>query len=371
MGFLRIILALAIVVAHSGSFFGLKFTGGIVSVELFYMISGFYMTLILNRKYIGKENYMLFLSNRFLRIYPMYWVILGMTLIISTLSYAVFNNWGILNTYATYYDVISTGTLVSLIVTNLVVFGQDVVMFLGLDPVKGTMFFTSNFRNTDPQLWRFLIVPQAWMMGLELLFYLIAPFVVRRKTISILTLIIASMLMRFYVYFYIGYANDPWTYRFFPSELALFLLGTISYKLFCFFEKKEIQRLNYFVVIVFFVLVFFWQYIPPSTGSYAHIKNWLFYFFACIALPLLFQITKSWKIDKHIGELSYPIYIVHMLVISCISLVIDRFGYQSYIGEFSVAMSIIIAFILVKLISDPIEKIRQSRVVLQGGSNKI
>jgi peptidoglycan/LPS O-acetylase OafA/YrhL len=47
MGILRLILAIAVVIAHSSYFFSFKFTGGIVAVETFFIISGFYMTMIL------------------------------------------------------------------------------------------------------------------------------------------------------------------------------------------------------------------------------------------------------------------------------------------------------------------------------------
>ena len=56
MGILRTILALAVVVYHSYKLFGLRMCGGQVAVESFYMISGFYMALILNEKYKTKDK---------------------------------------------------------------------------------------------------------------------------------------------------------------------------------------------------------------------------------------------------------------------------------------------------------------------------
>ena len=50
MGLLRFILAASVVLAHSGDFFGFKFTGGLIAVETFFIISGFYMALILDTK---------------------------------------------------------------------------------------------------------------------------------------------------------------------------------------------------------------------------------------------------------------------------------------------------------------------------------
>ena len=60
MGILRFILALAVVFVHTGhiygsDFYGTRLMGGVVAVQAFYIISGFYMALILNTKYVGPE----------------------------------------------------------------------------------------------------------------------------------------------------------------------------------------------------------------------------------------------------------------------------------------------------------------------------
>ncbi len=51
MGLLRIILAISVLISNSTPNFGLKFIGGVMAVETFFIISGFYMSLILNEKY--------------------------------------------------------------------------------------------------------------------------------------------------------------------------------------------------------------------------------------------------------------------------------------------------------------------------------
>ena len=114
-------------------------------------------------------------------------------------------------------------------------------MFLGLNIESGSMFFTNNFTLTNPQFHDFLLIPQAWTIGLELIFYLIAPFLVRRKIRIILILISISVLIRCYIYFILDMQHDPWTYRFFPSELALFLIGTISYHIYNYFNNNSIN----------------------------------------------------------------------------------------------------------------------------------
>lgn len=70
MGIIRFLLALSVVITHCGSLFGTSLVVGQIAVQSFYIISGFYMSLILNEKYIGVNgSYKLFITNRF---YPIY-----------------------------------------------------------------------------------------------------------------------------------------------------------------------------------------------------------------------------------------------------------------------------------------------------------
>jgi hypothetical protein len=56
-------------------------------------------------------------------------------------------------------------------------FLQDWVMFAEQNS-DGAVAFTSNFWQHPNQLWHFLWIPQARSIGIELTFYLTAPFLV-------------------------------------------------------------------------------------------------------------------------------------------------------------------------------------------------
>lgn len=345
------------VIAHSETFFGLKFIGGMAAVQIFFIISGFYMTMILNKKYVGKGSYKLFISNRLLRLFPSYLIVLILTIIASISSYIIFGKWLKLDLWITNISIIDIKTYSILILTNLFLIGQDIIMFTGIDKLNGSIYFINNFRESNIQTWNFLLLPQAWSIGLELTFYMVAPFVVRKSIQYIILFIFTSILLRAFIYFYVGWAHDPWTYRFFPTELALFLFGALSYKL---YEKLSVQKIKseYMIVpVVYFIILICYQFIPITP----HIKNWFVYGVSIPVLSILFLLTKNIKIDNFIGELSYPIYLVHVLAITFSS----KFISQEYKAEISILISIICAIFLVKFIEEPIDKLRQNRLTHQ------
>jgi len=357
MGIIRFLLAISVVMTHTSSVYGFKLVGGQIAVQAFYMISGFYMTLILNEKYIGINNsYKLFISNRLLRLYPIYWTVLIITFLVSVGVY-VFSSGQSFGKLQSYYDNLHSmdvSSIFFLALSNIVILFQDIVLFLGLDTTSGELFFTENFRQTTPQLWIFLLVPQAWTIGIEITFYLIAPFIVRKKIKFIVFLLLISALLRVLLY-QNGLKHDPWTYRFFPTELLFFLFGTIAYHMY-----KKLDQLNlkesYLKIIYGLILAFTLSYsffdIPYKIYAYFLI------FFLC--LPFVFILSKKWTKDRYIGELSYPIYISHMLVLMLVGyLEVPTIG---SIGLVTIMLTILFSVLLNEFIAKRIERIRQNRV---------
>src|SRR5208337_4295200 len=87
MGLLRLLLAVSVVLVHTRGCFGFRPLAAAEAVQTFYMISGFYMAMILIEKYRGPDSYRLFLSNRFLRIYPIYWITVGLSMLTWLICY--------------------------------------------------------------------------------------------------------------------------------------------------------------------------------------------------------------------------------------------------------------------------------------------
>jgi peptidoglycan/LPS O-acetylase OafA/YrhL len=361
MGVLRVLLALSVVIAHSQAVLGTRLVGGVIAVQMFFIISGFYMTLILSRKYVGPGSYSLFLSNRFLRLFPVYWLVLVITLVVGGATQALFHKGPWLAAYVQYHDNLAASAWLTLIVTSIALFGQDLIMFLGLNLATGQLYWTPDFSQSDPPLWHFLPVGQAWTLGIELTFYLMAPFLVRRSPLVLLCVVAASLGLRLFLYVGLGLHYDPWTYRFFPTELAFFLMGALSYK---YYEKYLLADVNRLLAISMagsvlgFVLFRLAPWFPLSGEK----SMWLFYGWFCLALPYIFALTHKSALDARIGELSYPVYVVHLLVLPVIWPLAHLLGLDLLQGELAVAGSLTAAFVLVKLVTDPLESYRQSRV---------
>jgi peptidoglycan/LPS O-acetylase OafA/YrhL len=228
-------------------------------------------------------------------------------------------------------------------------------MFMGLNTITGNLFFAPNFYETDPLLFQFLFIPQAWTIGVELTFYLMVPFLARKKIIYIIPLIIASLLIRYFLA-KIGMKIDPWSYRFFPSELVFFLLGIISYRIYKFVPKLNLKPI-YLIMILIYITTFsiFYKFLRQKY----EFQIYMFSVFVCI--PFLFTLTKSWKFDNYIGELTYPMYISHILVNSILlQLKIPEIG---GLGLNLTVFTILFSILLHEVVVKKFERLRQRRLL--------
>lgn len=364
MGIFRFLLAISVVFAHCGSIYKIELVGGKLAVQAFYIISGFYMTMILNEKYIGLNNsYKLFISNRLLRLFPIYWAVLLGTLV--TCYWIGIKSEG--HTYLTFdsYKKVEFNYLTFgyLLFTNLFILGQDLLLFMGINAETGTLFFSKNYAATSPALHTFVFISPAWTLGLEILFYMIAPFIVKKRLKIIIITILSSLLLRFFIYHYLGFKNDPWTNRFFPTELIFFLFGYLSYKLYL--KMKELTISKSKILFIFSILIIFtfsYQYLSLYKPFFSPFlfKELIYFLTVIVSIPFLFIFFKGNNLDNKIGELSYPIYISHILVATICGVLPFTF-LKNPMGI--VLSTIFISFLLNKLISDPIDRYRQSRLI--------
>lgn len=366
MGILRIYLALCVIAAHTPSVFPWAMHSGREAVQIFFIISGFYMQLIANKYGSILEFY----ASRFIRIFIPYWTILFAILLSSAGAAIVLGQFIELSPYKDAFENNGVAGVVISSITNLILFGQDMVMFLSND-VNQSLSFTTNFQDSKTPLYYYLLIPQAWSVGVELTFYLLVPMFSKLRTKTVLVLILASLAARIYCYEVIGLTNDPWTYRFFPFELFCFLLGMIACRVYQQIPKnrdkvrsKNKVPIAYFFQILGLLTAFFFatagtKLIGQKIGyEYAILASYLIW---ATTVPFLFHLTQRNGIDRYIGELSYPVYLTHYFIVVLYELVSKKFSLElnnALIGPIVAIITIAISLLLLNYLITPLDSMR-------------
>jgi peptidoglycan/LPS O-acetylase OafA/YrhL len=333
MGFLRMILALGVIFYHieEGSFFGYVGIDGFVAVHIFFIISGFYMALIIKNKYSKtKRPYYNFITNRFLRIYPVYWVVLVLAIFI---SYSQFGN-PLIN----YVRLMGFKGII-----------EDITLLIRGDYLNVYMFTTA------------LTVAPAWTLVTELIFYLSAPFLLFLKKRYLLILGVLSLLM--YVFVTHDYSGSNFSIKSYsiPANFYLFIMGIFSYY---WYEKIKKYKIKYsfFLSVLFLIFVVYWSYLPEITFGWILIKEWLIYLLTPLIIPLLFKSFDSVPLNNFMADLSYPTYISHMLSIDFLQTILNYRNTWKFFSYSTVLITFVISVALVYLVERPLNRIRQSRV---------
>ena len=309
MGSARFFLALMVVIFHAG--FGGY--GGVYALYGFYLISGYVIYKSINQNYINKENWVFkFYLKRFLRLLPPF-IIASMIMYFALLSicnFSLFDQCQSLPDNLTKYITSKSFNL------------ND--FFQGIFP-------DTVIKKNPPQVVSFFgFISPFWSVSLEIFFYFLIPiiFLFNNKKIIITVLFINLFIYLFYS-FWLVEKNDigRWmdiVYRNFLPTLLFFNLGAVIY------ETKKV-KLNYLIsdfLLKFYRLFFLIGLIGVMLLSLNfHYSNYFvlqhnFYLFFVVFLTIaVIYIDKynnysSNKLDFILGELSYPIYLNHMVVIT-------------------------------------------------------
>lgn len=287
MGLLRLFLALSVIAGHAQTtIFGANGIGAWYAVNFFFIISGFYMAMVLNGKYKSVSNYQ-FYKSRILRIFPAYYIGLGLALVVS--CSAVFD----------LFDRLTITSKIIYVFQNLFIVGQDLSYLFCVETKSGVCADSVGLT----------INPPAWSLAVELGFYLVAPFILKSQTKTFLFVLAGAVYLGAlnFIEFPISQVGllkpaESWayTYYFYPSSFAFFGGGALAYHL-----SKNSCEPNYFAAICALIVLSLSQTIMPF---------WHLLFFS-MAIPVLFKYTANNKIDRMIGELSYPVYILHFPIL--------------------------------------------------------
>jgi peptidoglycan/LPS O-acetylase OafA/YrhL len=353
VGILRVYLALCVISAHVRPALPWVLHDSKQAVQIFYIISGFYMALVLSQRYATPKP---FYVSRFLRIFSAYWIVLLVVGLASVVGKLVFDDWLYLEPFASHplEKNGATGFIVALI-SNLTLFGQDWVMFLQHEHGQA-LGLARNFRLNAHPLLDYLLFPQCWSIGVELSFYAIAPFLNRLKTYDLVLFAAVPLSAHLLAKNYWGLSNDPWSYRFFPFELTWFLAGMLGYR----FYRTVVSRFDVarFVsgnwryagaaAVLLVLLEVHARTVRVLCQSLDYDKGVILsYFVWPVLIAFAFALFKDQRIDRFVGELSYPIYLVHVAVVAAIRPLFVKWALPNqHLGEATAAISIVLAIVL-------------------------
>jgi peptidoglycan/LPS O-acetylase OafA/YrhL len=345
MGMVRVALAMAVVLSHL-PLASYKFLSGGLAVQAFFIVSGFYMALVLDGKY---KNVSLFYSNRLLRLFPTYLVMVMLTII----AVYVFNASATMSPEIVDRILQNPLSAIVLGIENLIMVGQEMLFWFSIDDA-GALVLDPRGPLPDENTvvgWQGLFVPQAWSLSMELMFYAIAPFLARAGWKWIAVICVASIALRLSGAFLEGFDYLLWQGRFFPTALFLFLLGMLAHKALPFANRlpKAVGWITALAVLAFIVAF-------PLLGWTDIRMRWAVYAIFAATTPFTFAAFKDNALDRWIGDLSYPIYMTQLFVIGFVLTYEPPFG--MWIGILgTVAMSIAILV----LIDHPLDRWRQHR----------
>lgn len=279
MGLLRFLLALSVAWTHAGLPKGLS---GDLCVTVFFVISGFYMAMVLSENpAYGKIS--TFYQQRLLRLFPTYWALLALALLAGAMTSSIEQGWA-------------------------------TVLALQLPQDHPGLF--------------------AGWVGLTL----------------------ASCAIRVAGAYGMGLVEDPWATRFFPSELAFFLVGMLAYRLVSRPDARlaSLRGAAYFAICAVAVG-------SMAANNFGHVNAGLLSKAAVVtlaltvAIPWLFMLTRHNRLDRHVGEYSYPLYLCHVLVFELWGLLKWSSPWSGYL---MIAAAIALAVLLTVAVDKPVDRFR-------------
>ena len=189
MGTLRTLLAITVVLSHT---YGHIFLGGRLAVQMFYIISGFLISYILVEAN-SYENKKKFYFNRFLRLFPAYYFVSIITLLFFIYLYLIGKD----TFFSSFYNIDIYGKIY-FVITNFLILGQDIAFFTG---VKNGIFQPMiNYSDSEIIIYNGLISSVTWTLSLEIMFYLIAPFIIKNRIVLFIILFLSIILRVILIY---------------------------------------------------------------------------------------------------------------------------------------------------------------------------
>ncbi len=256
------------------------FSDGAKGVQLFYIISGFTIWLSIYKISIKNTySYKNFMIRRFFRIAPMWYMAIIVYLLID-------------GTGARYW----LGDVQNISILNIIF---NFIFLHGFNPY---------YINS--------IVPGGWSIGVEMVFYVIAPLLYKycnSTDLSIkmfaLSLILGKGLGKILLHICPIGSQELWSnYLFFwlPSQLPYFFIGITLFN--CIYKKDRLLSKGSYMCLIAVLAVLYLA--PDSVTSSAILLAGLFIVYSKGSIIVLNN-----SIMQYVGKLSYSVYLTHFIAI--------------------------------------------------------
>lgn len=332
-GTYRLILALMVVALHIG---GVPLIGA-YAVFGFYALSGYLMTYIMHRNYgFTVQGVCKYALNRFLRIYPMYWISIAFS---AGLVFAVGES------YSSQYheDIFYPHTLVELL-RNIFLF------FPGRE---------------SPRL-----TPPAWALTVEIFFYICIGLGLSINKRVVVGWLVASVLYHVIIIV----AQLGWEPRYFTIAAASlpFATGALIYH----YGREAVDFISrvipilmhrYSPLALLLLLLVNWL-LGYMLGGAKSVFFYTSYVITALEVVLLAQAKElpfiSKKFDKFMGDLSYPLYLIHYQVALIVMVSLQKMGYAINRPDLvllfvSTPFILLLSWIFAITLEAPIELVRE------------
>jgi peptidoglycan/LPS O-acetylase OafA/YrhL len=360
LGTFRILLAVCVLLIHYASK-DLPHLLGTYAVESFFVISGFYMALVLTEKYtresLGDSWVTKFYLSRYLRLYPIY--ILSALAMVSRagLAATLFGNRSTI--FAAWTQLLSLPHTVRNVllflwamVSNLTIFFYDLVGVIAVQDDQAVL--TTHASLTQISASALTANVLAWSLGVELTFYLLAPYLLKRTNRQLFGLLLLGAALKTWAIIHIG-GDLP--YQLFPFVFVDFLCGVLAYRF-----RSVLSSLSrkYAPLICYGLMLALLLALPAGLRYWE--SSFVTIAVTALILPTLFNYSRSSHFENRLAEFSYPFYLLHPLALNLVySTLIKRSAItNSYlIFACETALTLAFSYVVLSLETRYVEPYRQ------------
>jgi len=310
----------------------------------FFVLSGFYMAMVLDTKY--RWDLPAFYWNRLLRLWPSYLLVLAASLAAYLAALALFGvPLGPFVPLVKAHGRLDHATLAATLLAQASMLGPGFSHLFEVTRTGGLAWSPNSYMQAN-SLWRLDLLPQTWSLSTEIVFYALAPWIVRWRSRTLALAFLGGLAVRLAL----GLMPPPyaWCARLIPLDLTVFCAGVLLWRQ----QRDKAPALGPRGRAGLAGLAV--AYLACASYASGIVFQALWAPLAAAALiPWLMEPGRGGPWERTLGELSYPLFLCHLLVGRLIVLGGFDGPWLTVVGA---AVSLAIAYLIHRLLERPLER---------------